>query len=97
MPDGEAMASGESVTQSSHDFSATTGICDHAGAVAHDEADQLGHGFVVGGRNELVEFDGGVERPGQRRVFDDRHAMLLGDGANAQRHDGQRILRWRAF
>ena len=38
----------------------------------HDVADDLRHGLVMFRRDGLVDLDGGVERAGQRRVFDDR-------------------------
>ena len=37
-------------------------------------------------RDDLLDLDVGVERPGQRRVLDDRHAGFLGDLADAQGH-----------
>jgi hypothetical protein len=38
----------------------------------------------VFGRDLLVDVDGGVERPRQRRVLDHRDAVLLGHGADLQ-------------
>src|SRR5262249_34971641 len=53
-------------------------------SLSHDEADDLGHRLVVGGRDHVVDLDGGVERAGQRRVLDHRHLRLLGDLADLE-------------
>ena len=37
---------------------------------AHDEADDLGDGLVVRGRDHLIDLDGGVEGAGERRILD---------------------------
>ena len=50
-----------------------------AAAEAHDVADDLGHHPVMFGRDLLVDFDAGIQRPRQRRILDD------GDLVNAAR------------
>ena len=49
----------------------------------HDETDDLGHGLEVVGRDRLVDVDTGEEGPRQRRILDDRHAVLGRHGADA--------------
>src|SRR5580692_8513963 len=48
----------------------------------HQVADDFGNSAVVLLRNFLVDFHRAVQRPGQRRVFDHRDAMGLGDFAD---------------
>jgi hypothetical protein len=46
------------------------------GVETKDVADDLGHGLVVGGRDEVAELAAGVQGTRQRRVLDDRDAVL---------------------
>ena len=50
-----------------------------------DEREHLGDGGVQLLGNHLVDLDRAVQRPRERRVGDDRHAVLLGDPPDLQR------------
>ena len=52
----------------------------------HDVPDDFGHRLVVLGRDFLVDLDGGMQRAGKRRIFDDRDGMLGCQLADFQRH-----------
>src|SRR5579875_1483453 len=52
-------------------------IARHRPAQPHHVADHLGHGLVVFRRDRLVDFHRRVQRPGERRILDERDGMFL--------------------